>query len=99
MSTIPIPEFRPRPEPLRCLSPRQSQIRLADILQYISAGWDTLTRSMNRCESLEDTKTGGEAGFVSSRRDGDSTRNRGTAKTLPRSSGAPSNENYEARRN
>jgi len=34
---------------------------LADILQYISAGWDTLTRTMNRCESLEDTKTGGEA--------------------------------------
>jgi len=32
-----------------------------DILQYISAGWDTLTRAMNRCESLEDTKTGGEA--------------------------------------
>jgi alpha,alpha-trehalase len=34
---------------------------LEGILQYISAGWDTLTRSMNRCESLEDTKTGGEA--------------------------------------
>jgi len=32
-----------------------------DILQYISAGWDTLTRTMSRCESLEDTKTGGEA--------------------------------------
>jgi alpha,alpha-trehalase len=32
-----------------------------DILEYISAGWDTLTRTMNRCESLEDTKTGGEA--------------------------------------
>jgi alpha,alpha-trehalase len=34
---------------------------LDDILKYISAGWDTLTRTMNRCESLEDTKTGGEA--------------------------------------
>ncbi len=33
----------------------------ADILQYISSGWDTLTRTMSRCESLEDTKTGGEA--------------------------------------
>src|SRR5216683_2009721 len=32
-----------------------------DILQYISAGWDSLTRAMNRCDSLEDTKTGGEA--------------------------------------
>ena len=30
----------------------------SDILKYISAGWDTLTRSMNQCESLEDTKTG-----------------------------------------
>ena len=30
-------------------------------MQYISAGWDTLTRTMNRCDSLEDTKTGGEA--------------------------------------
>ena len=34
---------------------------LTDILQYISAGWDNLTRAMNRCDSLEDTKTGGEA--------------------------------------
>jgi len=34
---------------------------MADILQYISSGWDTLTRKMNQCESLEDTKTGGEA--------------------------------------
>jgi alpha,alpha-trehalase len=33
----------------------------ADILAYISAGWDTLARTMNRCDSLEDTKTGGEA--------------------------------------
>ena len=34
---------------------------MTDILEYISTGWDTLTRTMNRCESLEDTKTGGEA--------------------------------------
>src|SRR6476646_3335435 len=34
---------------------------LSDILEYISSGWDSLTRAMNRCESLEDTKTGGEA--------------------------------------
>jgi len=34
---------------------------LSDILEYISSSWDTLTRTMNRCESLEDTKTGGEA--------------------------------------
>src|SRR5216683_7474608 len=33
---------------------------LNDILEYISAGWDTLTRTMNRCESLEDSKTDGE---------------------------------------
>jgi alpha,alpha-trehalase len=33
---------------------------LSDILRYISAGWDTLTRTMNHCESLEDTKTEGE---------------------------------------
>jgi alpha,alpha-trehalase len=32
---------------------------LSDILTYISSSWDTLTRSMNRCESLEDTKTQG----------------------------------------
>ncbi|MBZ5641182.1 MAG: trehalase [Acidobacteriia bacterium] len=31
-----------------------------DILRYISKGWDTLTRTMNRCDSLEDSKTDGE---------------------------------------
>lgn len=31
---------------------------LRRILQYISSGWDNLTRTMDRCESLEDTKTG-----------------------------------------
>ncbi len=39
----------------------KEQGSLAGILKYISTGWDTLTRTMNRCESLEDTKTGGEA--------------------------------------
>ncbi len=30
---------------------------LTDILRYISAGWDDLTRTMTKCESLTDTKT------------------------------------------
>jgi alpha,alpha-trehalase len=30
---------------------------LAEILQYISAGWDNLTRKMTMCESLTDIKT------------------------------------------
>src|ERR1700730_17457537 len=30
---------------------------LADILRYISTGWDDLTRTMTRCESRTDTKT------------------------------------------
>ena len=34
---------------------------LDDIRHYISATWDTLTRTMNRCETLEDSKTEGEA--------------------------------------
>ena len=33
---------------------------LGDILRYISSGWDTLTRTTSRCESLKDTKTEGE---------------------------------------
>ena len=33
---------------------------LADILRYISTGWDDLTRTMTRCESLTDIKTGQE---------------------------------------
>ena len=42
--------------------PRQAKDSqpLADILSYISAGWDDLTRTMSRCESLTDTKTGEE---------------------------------------
>src|ERR1700692_1884665 len=60
MSTIPItnPAYR------RATSMSETETApnsLTDILQYISAGGDTLTRTMNRCESLEDTKTGGEA--------------------------------------
>lgn len=34
---------------------------LDDILHYISAGWDTLTRRMDQCQILEDTKGAGEA--------------------------------------
>src|ERR1700739_5015390 len=32
-----------------------------DVLKYISGTWDTLTRSMDQCQSLEDTKTDSEA--------------------------------------
>src|ERR1700736_6111915 len=34
-----------------------ADIPLADILRYISAGWDDLTRTMTECESLTDVKT------------------------------------------
>ena len=61
MSTIPIPNSGYGPSQFRILTQRQRSNSFGDILQYISAGWDTLTRTMNRCESLEDTKTGGEA--------------------------------------
>jgi alpha,alpha-trehalase len=40
--------------------PASAPDSLGDILRYISASWDTLTRTMSRCESLEDTKTEGE---------------------------------------
>jgi alpha,alpha-trehalase len=39
--------------------PASGSDSLGDILRYISDSWDTLTRTMNRCESLEDTKTEG----------------------------------------
>jgi alpha,alpha-trehalase len=56
--TLPISGYgQARPIPNSATTPNS----LADILQYISSGWDTLTRTMNRCESLEDTKTGGES--------------------------------------
>lgn len=60
MSTIPLTssgQSRTIPMAEAATSPNS----LSDILQYISAGWDILTRTMNRCDSLEDTKTGGEA--------------------------------------
>src|SRR6266851_1857123 len=60
MSTIPISNSayrRATPASKGATTPNS----VADILQYISSGWDTLTRTMNRCESLEDNKTGGEA--------------------------------------
>src|SRR5258708_7399936 len=60
MSTMPIPNSayrRATPVSKGATAPKS----LADILQYISRGWDTLTRTMNRCESLEDSKPGGEA--------------------------------------
>jgi alpha,alpha-trehalase len=60
MSTISMPNSgrgQGAPNPNTAADPNS----LAEILQYISAGWDTLTRTMSRCESLEDTKTGGEA--------------------------------------
>jgi alpha,alpha-trehalase len=60
MSTIPLTNSghdRATPMSKAATSPNS----LSDILQYISAGWDTLTRTMNRCDSLEDKKTGGEA--------------------------------------
>ena len=34
---------------------------LNDILQYISSGWDQLTRSLNRCETFQDIKVPGGA--------------------------------------
>jgi len=34
---------------------------LQDTLKYINGAWDTLTRSMDQCRSLEDTKTDSEA--------------------------------------
>ncbi len=60
MSTIPSTNAAPgQSTAASSLVPAQASV--ADILRYISAGWDTLTRAMNQCQSLEDTKTGGEA--------------------------------------
>jgi alpha,alpha-trehalase len=39
---------------------QQNPQPLQDIRQYISAGWDGLSRSMTKCESLSDVKTEGE---------------------------------------
>jgi alpha,alpha-trehalase len=38
----------------------ESPDSLQDILEYISASWNTLTRTMSRCNSLDDVKTEGE---------------------------------------
>jgi alpha,alpha-trehalase len=60
MSTNPVVAYGRQPE--SPISPSATTSGdLNDILQYISAGWDKLTRTMNRCESLEDSKTDGEA--------------------------------------
>jgi hypothetical protein len=57
VSTISVPNSGyVRPTPISNATTASNS--LADILQYISAGWGTLTRTMNRCDSLEDTKTG-----------------------------------------
>src|SRR6202790_3733156 len=60
LSTIPMPKSAVgRAEPISDVTTEENP--MSDILHYISTGWDNLTRAMNRCESLEDTKTGGEA--------------------------------------
>jgi alpha,alpha-trehalase len=41
-------------------APARTSDSLDEILRYISNTWDTLTRTMNRCESLVDPKTEGE---------------------------------------
>src|SRR5689334_10125376 len=60
MSTIPKANSgQGRATPISNASAESNSV--SDILQYISTAWDTLTRKMDRCESLEDSKTGGEA--------------------------------------
>jgi alpha,alpha-trehalase len=39
-----------------CARARQNQQAALPILKYIASGWDTLTRSMDRCNTLEDPK-------------------------------------------
>ena len=59
LANIPISLAAPQasaPESRRANNPDS----LNDILNYISNSWDTLTRTMNSCESLGDSKTGGE---------------------------------------
>jgi alpha,alpha-trehalase len=41
----------------RAVAAQQSTQGPQDILHYISSGWDTLTRSMTRCETVSDPKT------------------------------------------
>ena len=66
------------------LAQRQASNSLArHFAEYISAGWDTLTRTMSRCDSLEDTKTGGEAiAYAFNRTDGCSARDCQSCKTI-----------------
>ena len=40
---------------------REGRNHLAEILRYISSGWDSLTRSMTRCDSVADTKSAQKA--------------------------------------
>jgi alpha,alpha-trehalase len=55
------PILAAEPKPAASISrPAGASDFSSDILRYISSGWDTLTRTMNRCESLEDNKTNGE---------------------------------------
>ena len=44
---------------LRSRAPGKLRSHLAGILQYISSGWDNLTRSINDCKTFEDAKTDG----------------------------------------
>lgn len=61
MSSLSIPNSGQADQAAPIPRPETDANSLAAILNYISASWDTLTRTMNRCESLEDTKAGGES--------------------------------------
>jgi len=56
MSAPTIKAFGRHPAVQTSRAPESSQ-PLEDILRYISAGWDNLTRTMTNCASLTDTKT------------------------------------------
>ncbi len=60
LAAVPLPLSARSQAPANSSAPK-TESSVAAIKQYISAAWDTLTRTMNRCESLEDAKTGGEA--------------------------------------
>ncbi len=68
----------------------------SDILKYISAGWDTLTRSMNQCESLEDTKTGESILYLPADMDVPPAVAE-IAEEVPRPRGSPAEENHRTR--
>jgi hypothetical protein len=44
--------------PAAKVAPPQPEQGIQDILGYISNGWDVLTRSMTKCETVSDPKTG-----------------------------------------